>query len=662
MRIFTSFAIVFSFVVLAGCSSSVQLGSIGDESLRLEEFEEVFARNNGGRERASKSTLEERKSFLDLFVAYKLKLREARERGLRSDSSIIKEIAEYRTSVASTYILEKELIEPAVKMLYERKTWEIRASHLLLRLGQNPSPEDTLRLYNQARDLIAKARIVPFDSLARQFSQDPSVATNGGDLGWFSQGRMVRPFEDAAYSLSKEQVSPLPVRTQFGYHVIKVTDRQPHKGSVQISHFLKRFSAGNADSTQVRDTVNAIYRRILDGTLLFEDAVVGSSDDQASRQRFGSIGAFDRGRLPPDLVELLFSTPVKSITPPYRAAYGYHIFRVTGISQQPPFEQMEKDLRQYYEQQYYVADYENYLHALKNRYNLQVDLTARYDLAAHSFDSTKSSSSEDWASGVAPQAFRKPLFTYADRAFTVGQFLAHVRESEEFQNSKLTPRMVDETIDRIVDSQLLDYHASTAGERHPALEELLREYENGVLIYRLDQDEVWSKIQVNDSLLHIFYNERMSQFQWPERVNVAEIHLPSDSIATAIRKQVLAGQPFEELAAKFTRRPGFKEKGGVWGLLAIDSNELTSLAASMAIDSLSNPFRSGNGWSIIKVIAKEPPGPKTFEEALSEVTSKYQEHASKERERQWIESLKIRYGVKVNPEKLSDAFKTQPAS
>jgi len=661
IRAFAVAAVFLLTVVFGGCGSSGQLGSIGNESVSLREFEELFARNNGGWEKASRSTMEERKAFLDLFVNYKLKLQEARARGLPADTAIQNELAAYRASVAATYIVEKELIEPALRMMYDRRKWEIRASHILLRMDSNPSPEDTLRQYQQAMNLIMRAQSMPFDSIARQFSQDPGVATNGGDLGWFTQGKMVRPFEDAVYSLSVGEVSSLPVRTQFGYHIIKVTDRQANKGSVQLSHILKRFSPGNADSTQVRDTVYAFYQRILDGTLLFEDVAMGYSDDPSSKSRFGAIGSFDRGRLPPGIADLLFSTPVRSVAPPYRAPYGYHIFKVTAALPVPMFTQAEKELRQYYQQMYYVSDYERYLHSLKIHYGLDFAIGVRYKLT-HSFDSAKTPSIEGWADGVPAHMRFERLFSYAGKIFTVDQFLSHVRMSEEFRNFNLTSKAIDDMIDRIVSSTLLEHHASTADERHPAFADLMNEYEKGVIIYRLDQDEIWNKVRLNDSLLQIFFEEHRSEFQWPERVNVAEIHVSGDSLANALHQQILAGESFDALAARHTIRPQFKETNGAWGPLATVTNGLTSRAAAMDVDSVSAPFPYEKGWSIIKVLDRESSRPKTFEEARAEVTSKYQEHASKERERLWIESLKSRYGVKMNPERLSDAFKTRPAS
>ncbi|MEX1139983.1 MAG: peptidylprolyl isomerase [Bacteroidota bacterium] len=656
----TSFTAFISLIVLGGCGASNQLGTIGGEVVTLREFEEVFSKNNGGWERAAQSSLEERKDFLDLFIKYKLKLQEANARGLLQDTAIQNELAAYKASVTSTYILEKELIGPGLKNLYDRRMQEIRASHILFRVAENAAPAETLAAYRQALELCSRALTADFDSLARKVSQDPSAGSNGGDLGWFTQGRTVRPFEDAAYTLEPGQVTALPIRTRFGYHVLKVTDRRKNEGSVQVSQMVKRFFP-KKDTAQVEKEASEIYEMILARKITFEDAVERFSEDEQSRDRLGLMGAFERTRLPQDLGELFFSSPVKTVLPPYRTPYGLHIFRVNEKSPAPSFEQAERELRQSYQTQYYASDYDRFVHGLKKKYDLSFDVILRHALT-RSLDSTKTPLSEDWTKEVNPEWLPKALFTHAGTSYTVRQFLDHLRYDQELQNSKLSVTQLDAAIDNVAASSLLEYHSSTAVERHPTFAKLMKEYEDGVLIYRMDQDEIWQKVQVNDSLLEIYYQETKDQYILEDRVNLAEIHVPTDSAAMVIRQRIAAGEDFGILAETFTTRPGFKEKQGEWGLLPIRSNSFTEFAGSMAVDSVSAPVVLEGGWSIIKILAKEPSRIKTFEEARPEVTSKFQEHASKERERQWIESLKARYGVTVNPERLSDAFKSRPSS
>lgn len=660
MRIWISFTALILLVVFGGCGSSNQLGTIGGETVTLREFEDVFSRNNGGWEKAAQSGLDERQAFLELFVRYKLKLQEANTRGLLQDSAIQNELSAYRASVAANYVLEKEVVGPGIKALYDRRLLENRASHILIRVSENAAPEDTLAALNKARELCARALAEDFDSLAQLFSEDPSAKTRGGDLGWFSQGRTVRPFEDAVYGLQPGQITPSPVRTRFGYHVIKVTGRRPNDGTVQISQIVKRVLQP-ADTSRLLKEVTDIYDRIMRGEITFENAVEQFSDEAQSRGRQGFIGSFEKTRLPEDLGTLFFTSPVKTVLPPYQSPYGFHIYRVSGRLPVPSFEESERELRESYQKQYYPSDYEQFVQGLAKEYELSFNVNLRHALIL-ALDSTRTPSSDDWTREVKSEWLLQPLFSYAGKSFTVRQFLDYVRSDQELRATQWTAEQLESMLDQIVKSLLLEHHGSTAADRHPGFSRLMKEYENGVLIYRLDQDEIWKKIQMNDSLLQAFYDTTKDEYTFEDRVRFLEIHVPTDSAATAMYQRIVRGEDFRALAEAYTTRPGYKEKKGEWELLPVRNNGLTQRAGSMAVDSVSLPFAFEGGWSIIKTLAREPARTKTFQEALPEVTSKYQEQASKEREHKWIESLKSRYPVTINPERLSDAFKSRPSS
>lgn len=662
MRTSFSFVFLFGSSLILGCASSGSgsssqriLGTIGPEPLTLQEFEETYAKNNGGWENAARSSLEDRERFLDLIVKFKLKILEARALGLDRDTAVQNEINSYRLSVANSYMLEKELVEPKIHEMYDRKKEEIRASHILFRLDPNASPKDTLEVYNKAMRIIQKVEHTGFDTLARAYSEDPSASFNKGDLGYFSFGRMVPEFEDACYSMQPGQYTRFPVRSQFGYHIIKVTDRRPNAGAVRLSHILRRFSQDRKDTAEVRDSVWAIYRQLKNG-LSFAAAVERYSQDPESVPRQGDIGFYEREKIPPDLGNALFSLPIDSVLEPFEQPYGYHIFKVTGRKAIPSFQEMEKDLRQQYQQTRYKTDYQDYAHNLKKRYNLNYDVKLMYALT-HSFDTTKTANVKTWSDTLPVPMLDQSLFTYSDKQLTVRDFVYHIEKADEFKALKLTPENIEGMIERITESQMLDEHASHVPERYPAFTQLMKEYENGILIYRIEQDEIWHKVAVNDSLLHLYYEEHKDKYRNPERVNISEIFVYSDSIAQALYKKIKKGEDFKKLADEFTQRPAMKEKHGEWGMLPVSHNEVTQKTSTMAVDSVSEPFQYEGGWSIIKIVAKDSARVKTFEETNGELTSVYQEQASKAREKEWIDALKQKYPVVLHRELLTEAFK-----
>ena len=194
-------------------------------------------------------------------------------------------------------------------------------------------------------------------------------------------------------------------------------------------------------------------------------------------------------------------------------------------------------------------------------------------------------------------------------------------------------------------------------DRTPKIAKLLNEYKDGILLYRVEQDEVWKKVGVNDSLLRDYYNAHQESYRWPERVNFAEIYTLTDSAAKAAYWRLQYGEDFQTVAQECTNRQGYREKKGVWGFQPETASVLSRKAFSMAMDSVTEPFRYETGWSILKVIGRDSARVKTFDEAGAEVASNYQEAASKEREQEWLGVLKRKYPVSINKEALTQAFK-----
>lgn len=649
-------------LILAGCAGSgpAAVATIGKESLTLEDFEASYAKNNGGWDKGVASTQEERERFLDLLVKFRLKVKEATERGLLADSAIKNEMEGYKIAVATSYMLEREIVEPKIQELYSRKTEEIRASHILIRVNPDASPADTIAAYQKAMKVIGLIPKTIFDTLAVTYSEDQGAATNKGDIGYFSSGRMVPEFEDACYQLKPGEYTLVPVRSQFGYHIIKVTGRQKSKGSVRVSHILWRFTDTSNDSLGLKDTVWMVYNQ-LKADLDFGAAAKQYSQDPGSNLKGGDIGSYERGKVMPEIENLFYSTPLGSVTEPFRMPYGYHIFKTTGYSGVQPFEEIEKDLRQTYQQTRYNLDYESYIRSLKKRYRLVFDEVIVGQLT-HALDTMATPSSFTWSDTLATELKRKVLFLCEDRQYTVEDFVSHVNAAAEFKSTFLYPRNVQQMINRMTEAKIVEENARRIPERYPAFNKLLNEYQDGILLYRIEQDEIWKKVVVNDSLLKVYHNENKERFRWPERVNFAEIFLTSDSLAQVAYKEILKGKEFSDVAEEYTMRQGYKEKKGVWGFTPNSLNEFSRYAAVLPVDSIPPPFAHPNGWSIIKVLEKDSSHVKSFEESTPELLSAYQEHAAKVREQDWLSELKTRFPVVLRKEILSEAFKRKPVA
>jgi peptidyl-prolyl cis-trans isomerase C len=123
---------------------------------------------------------------------------------------------------------------------------QVRASHILITVAQDAKPEVVIEKEKAAKDIAARVKKgEAFDKLAKELSEDPSAKQNSGDLDFFTKEAMVPEFSTAAFAMKKDEISE-PVRSQFGYHVIKVTDRKDaetvtlEKAKPQLVAYLKQ--------------------------------------------------------------------------------------------------------------------------------------------------------------------------------------------------------------------------------------------------------------------------------------------------------------------------------------------------------------------------------------------------------------------------------------
>ena len=163
---------IFSGALLA--QNNQVLISVADEDITVDEFMYVYNKNNTqGEEKTDRKSLEE---YLDLYINFKLKVKEAEELGLDTVSAFIQELAGYREQLAEPYFVNEEIIDELLLEAYDRKKSDLRASHILIKVGPAAMPQDTLAAYNKIMSLKQKVDMgEDFAMLASFQSDDPSA-------------------------------------------------------------------------------------------------------------------------------------------------------------------------------------------------------------------------------------------------------------------------------------------------------------------------------------------------------------------------------------------------------------------------------------------------------------------------------------------------------
>ncbi len=663
--------IVLALLIFAisGCAFLKNIGlveekeyvaKVGKEIITLDEFEKSFAKNNGGIAKAKEKSFEDRKNYLDLLVKFRLKVLDAKSQKLDKDPNIQKEIKDYYTTLALSYLTKREVVDPGLRQLYERRKEEIRARHILIETPGGIHGDlsgDTTFAYKRAKSAIEKLNSgVPWDSVALEYSDDPSVIFNRGDLYYFTAGMMVPEFEDACYSMKIGERTQEPVRTKFGYHIIEVLDRKPRVEMVRISHLGKKVDrkATPEDTLKLYNEMKAVLDSLRQG-YDFGELAKRHSDDKFSNERNGDAGYYGRGQAYREIDEFIFNAKVGDISDIIRTRWGYHIVKVTEIVPVKPFDEMVDELNRLYQSYRLEYDFKKYVEKLKKEYNFKLNQQT-LDIFISKADTSKTTSHSNWDSVYTKEDREKVLFEYANQKITLDSAIKIIKRSTEFSGRKLDRSGINGMIDRLGEMKLTEYRARNVEKVYPEFKNELKEFVDGILLYHIEQKMVWDRVDLSEGKLKEFYEKNKENYRFPDRVRFSEIWVKSESLAKDIYSQLGKGVPFDSLVVKYTERAGMKEKKGDWGLVDASENEIAWKAWNMKVNEISEPVKFQGGYSIIKVTGKEPSRIKTFEEAFSEVASAVQEQELKRLEKEWVESLKKKYKVVINEKALEKVF------
>lgn len=671
---------------LTGAASPTVIRST-KEAITLSEFESAYRRMND--KDPYRSGFDSLKDFLNLYSDYRLKLLEAKEMGLDKDPKIISEIDGYKKMLAGPFFLDKELTEPAIKKMYERRQTEVGASHYLASIKNPNDPADTLKAYKRALEAIrrmqsgidisivamgeeyfnylvdskeyvenarAKKPNAPADTTLWPRSDDPQTWQKGGDLGFFTAGMTVRSFEDAVYGLNVGEYTKTPVRTRFGYHVIKLTAKQKRVGGVTLHHILVAMSKDMKGTDTIKfyakaDSILNVLRAGGD----FEKIAQESSDDRFSSSKGGDMGHINREdrRAEPSFDLAAYALKDGELSPIVRTTFGYHIIRRDGSIPTKTYEEEKDFLKKTYKNYFYNEEKARKMYDLRTQYNAKVD-TSTLNIFMSRVDSSRTSLDSQWAAKFTVGEKALTLYTINSSKRTIAAFIDSLNAQPGYP---LARNSIIDLISKTLDDEALALAASTVETKYPEFGKIMEDYKNGIMLFELENQKVWSKVAPDSLKERAYYQDNKARYMWPERVDVSEIYLFSDSLASVVYKQIVNGANFDSLAAIHTERPGFKSKSGKWGLLQKDENDIAKKVFSFPVDDIKPPFEFQSGYSIVRINRRIPITQKSYEEAKQEVASQYQDDLSSELRVKWVQELRKKYKRELNVSALETEWK-----
>lgn len=530
------FCLAFSAFVLLMNSAMAQnndpvLMTIGKESVTKSDFIKAYQKNST----LSEATEADLREYLRLYSDYRMKVQEAKAMKLDTAKAFLKEWEAYKNQYAQQYLVDTEVSDQLLEETTDRARYHVRASHILVRLPQDASPKDTLAAYHKImkiRDEIVNG--LNFNEAAVLYSEDESARDfvnpqskrrqpgNRGELGYFSALEMIYPFETAAYTTPVGQVS-MPVRTQFGYHLVYVQDKIPAVAKIFVSQiFIKDSSALNpkVNHDEVMNKYAQMKQKFQQGTS-FDDLVVEYSQDPSTKNHGGRMEPFTPNRRPGNFVYAAINLKPGQISEPVPSVIGWHILRLDSVvytTVNDEFKYMIKNRLSRDSRS--KKSKESLVEKLKVEYNYEESGKK----AAMKFFSKNMADNYFQSKHIAPDSLKgieklKPMCTFADQKLTAVDFAKYLTRFQGVQVNTSMDKFLENVFPNFVSDNMLRYESTRLMDKYPEYRDVVNEVYDGLLIYEVNSAKVWNAALEDTVGTMRYYEQIKSQFATGDSLN-----------------------------------------------------------------------------------------------------------------------------------------------
>lgn len=545
---------------------------VGGQKIAKDEFMKDFMSSVGERLAAKPGVTEAEKrqaldEYVELYATFRAKLKDAYALGFDTMPNLIEELKTYRDELAAPYLIDSATLERILHEAYDRNHYSLRAAHILIMVSPDATPEDTLKAYKHImglRDRIVGGEDFFAVSSEEVHRQQPEAPTrpNEGDLGYFTAFDMVYPFENAAYALKVGEVS-MPVRTRFGYHIIKLLDKVEMFGKCDLAHIWLM----GQDSTMRKYEINDCYNRLVDGQ---DFAIVArQSDDRTTNGNGGLMPNATLNNIPPEYVDVAQHLKEGEFSKPFFTQYGWHIVKMVRRDTLPPYESMVP----YYKQKmtrdqrgeesrkaFTLSSMKRYgiqdltktpvpqpkgkKRKKKEPVKMQASLQQLYDIVPVEATRNRWNYNDSMVTDI------HPILTMPGKSYTTLDLARYISTHQRGERPLKSEYFVNMKYSDFIDSVVMVYVDSRLEKDNPELAAVVEEYRHGLMIFNYNNAMVWRKALHDTAGFADFYaressTKRMdnpddSVYFWKTRARVVTVNVvDSACIAPAKAAKIL---------------------------------------------------------------------------------------------------------------------------
>ncbi|MFO8053735.1 MAG: peptidylprolyl isomerase [Bacteroidales bacterium] len=621
---------------------------IGDEKITAEEFMRVYKKNNKQGDVTEKKSIEE---YLDLFINFRLKVKQAQDLGLDTLQEFREELKGYREQLARPHLINQKKKEALIKEAWDHMQYDVRASHILIKTSPHAAPEDTLKAWQEISAI--RQRIIegePFHKVATETSEDRSVKDrtqrgqtipgNKGDLGYFTVFDMMYPLEKTAYDLETGELSK-PVRTRFGYHIIKLTDKIPAQGKIKVAHIM--LNNNKTDSATAQKRLDSLRNAIMEGEISFDQAAKSFSDDQRTSKKGGVLPEFNSDQMVPSFIKAISQLQKKGqISDPVHTFYGTHLIRL--ISKTPPgsWEEEKASLEEKINNSKRIKKAKQICaKEARDKYGYKLFPEVKNEVL-QKVNSTILTNQWDIDMNNIPD---KTLLRIGEENVSAREFAAYLKDHQKQEGKGDPGYYAKAQFKEFLNEKTLAYKNSKLEEENPEFRFLLREYHDGILLFNLMKEKIWSKAMEDTTGLKAFYEDHKHEHMWGERLHATIYETNRKQAARLARKLANTNHAPDVIADSIEALEDFQ--------IAVTTRKF-SKGERKLIDRLdwepgiTEIIKENDTYIFIDRHKAIAPEPKKLKEVRGLIIAKYQNKLEEE----WLKELRSTYEFKVHEKVL----------
>ncbi len=587
-------------------------------------------------------------AFARDYAGFCSQIAEAKALGLDTTASFKSGIDNYIHNYTAIYYSDAAAIERLAREAATRASEDVKIAHILIPVSLYAFEKDSLEARERIDSIHAALKAgADWTTLANEINRNDT----GGEIGYINIFQVPYEIETAAYSTAVGEYSA-PIRSPYGYHIIKVLDKRPERGMVELSHimiFRKDTPEGNKKAlSDMREAM-----QLLKKGESFSSVAQRYTEDSSSLPNGGYLGYYGINSLRPEIEEMVFALPEGGTTSIIETPEGWNIIRVISKSSNASYEERATYLTQKVQQDSrYLPAQRSYGKSIRDKYFYEVN-------EENLEKCCQTLSNMGYLYGEWKTSFMKDggnqLFTIDTRTVYADEFYSSLMLSLDNYGEKAELRqIVREKLDDFSYSLALEIYVNNLTSTDAKVQAAIESYTDKARVFTLINKVTSDSLStVSLDTLHAIYDRETNDFMWEERVRYDAVYTQYADVATRIQQLFKDGLSLAEVLSSINK--------GI--ITTADGREITGERSKSFKEDfdvkigVSDIIQEDENYFIFNIKEIIPPTRKTFDEAYSDIQRFYAERCAKE----LSNILCAKYNVQIFTKELKAIEKGLPA-